>query len=507
MLFAGRGVRLTLQVLVAFAVARSMALIVSYFLGLQTRRHHVEASLFILAVAALACWRLLPHAADLPHGSPDRRRTAVDVAAAAGAFVLYWPALSVGLLSDDFVLVDRALRGEFVAPHHEFVRPVPLVLWSIMLACRAGPAALHFLNLTLHAANAVLTARLGRWLGLTPLQALAAAGLFLAWPTQVEPVAWASGVFDVLMTTAVLAVLLLYVANAGRLTAGRTAALLLISITALLSKETAVVLPALIAAISAPRWMRERPARHELHVFAALTALCAGYLIWRVFLRSPAGGDALPSLTAYLIKEQISRTFATLAAPFTLERIASAPLVAAAVSSGLLALLVLPVVLRRERTSGDRRVVTGLVWCFTATAPALGYLFIGPYLEGSRYLYLALSGWAIAMASRIGAGGWPRWMPASAVAVVALLCVAQGRAVLDDWRQAGRERDAILSQAREASAGCANPTFSGLPDRYRAAQLFRNGFPEALGRASPGAQTGRDAGCEFEWDGSGFRRP
>ena len=502
---AGRAVRLSLQVVVALAAVRSVTLLFGYFVGVETRRHHVEASLFILALASLACWLALPRAEDMrPVPSPERW-TVIAATLGAGAFALYWPSLSIGLLSDDFVLLDWAARGVFAPPHYEFVRPVPLMLWRVLQTFGTAPVVLHAINVVLHAVNAALTAAVGRRLGLTSSQAFAASVVFLVWPTQVEAVAWSAGIFDVLMTTAVLTAVALYAASAGRFTAGRTVLIAAMLAIALLSKETAVALPALIAVISAPRWMKEGLDKHERYVFGLLTASCAGYLAWRVFLRT-GGQQALPALSRYVMKEQISRTFGTLAVPSSIAWIAAAPLAVAGLASGLLAALAVPMALRSTRTAGDVLVISGLAWCLVATAPAVGYLFVGPHLEGSRYLYLALSGWAIALASRFPTGGRACWLAVSAGVVAIGLCVAQARLAMADWEEAGRQRDVILANARAVAADCANATFTAVPEGYRGAQLFRNGFPEALARASHQDAKGSEAGCAFEWYGSAFRR-
>jgi hypothetical protein len=75
------------------------------------------------------------------------------------------------------------------------------------------------------------------------------------------------------------------------------------------------------------------------------------------------------------------------------------------------------------------------------------------------------------------------------------------------WRQAADLRDRVLTDARSAieRAGCARPTFSGVPDSVDGAYVFRNGFSEAL--AIP-AVAGGDArpDCAFTWSDSGFSR-
>jgi hypothetical protein len=504
---ASRWLTSALQFLLVVTGARSLVLLFAYFVqDSGTRRHHVEASLFVLAALGVLHLLLLP-AADAPPTPRSRSFLLYLVPAGIVVFLLFGHSVRLGLLSDDFVLVDRALRSEFVATTHEFVRPVPLMIWRFLFGLGAGLTALHAVNITLHAFNASMTAMLGYRLGLNAWQAMLAGVFFVVWPTQVEPVAWTSGVFDVLMTAGVLTVVVTYATFAARLTVRRMAVLVAVAIVALLTKETAVSIPLLIALVSIPRWMQQAPLRSERSGFGLLTAACASYLLWRVSVRPAVNSQVERAITAYAMKEQLSRTFGTLAVPFTAEWIALMPLLVAAFASVLVLALVLPLALRKNRSASDQLVLLCLAWCVVATAPAIGYLFLGSHLEGSRYLYLAASGWTIALASRCRTEG-PRWQWITAIAVIALLvvCMAQTRALLNDWHEAARQRDVLLARAKEASGDCTQPRFAGMPATFRGAQLFRNGFDEAFRMSANVVPSATARECDFVWNGSGFDR-
>jgi hypothetical protein len=101
------------------------------------------------------------------------------------------------------VLLRRATSGELLpSARHEFLRPVPLLFWSLLALLPNTPFLLHFLNILLHAANAYLVSNLGARLGLDRKSSFIAGALFLCFPAAVEPVAWCSGVLDVIMTPA-----------------------------------------------------------------------------------------------------------------------------------------------------------------------------------------------------------------------------------------------------------------------------------------------------------------
>ena len=94
----------------------------------------------------------------------------------------------------------------------------------------------------MHLVNGALIHAIARRLRLDPIAAILAAALFLLFPASAEAVVWASGIQDVLMTTASLAFVL------ATLDARHPAVLLGCALAGLFSKETAVVMPLLAAA-------------------------------------------------------------------------------------------------------------------------------------------------------------------------------------------------------------------------------------------------------------------
>src|SRR5207302_539479 len=77
----------------------------------------------------------------------------------AATFALFSPALTIGFLSDDFVLADRAGHFDFGFVNPDFFRPVPLALWAVALSTGLPALVLHAANLLLHATNAFLAMR------------------------------------------------------------------------------------------------------------------------------------------------------------------------------------------------------------------------------------------------------------------------------------------------------------------------------------------------------------
>lgn len=169
----------------------------------EAGRHRLEAAWFVFAAVAIAAVWVRRRRTDRgPDAAPETAKWPAWLVMAAMipvAMALYWPAISLGLLADDFVLLDRSLAGSVVPGGWQFYRPLPLLFMKLGHAL-AGPALLHTANIVLHGVNAWLLWRLADRLGHSRWPALAAATVFLFFPAAVEPVGWNSGIFDVAVT-------------------------------------------------------------------------------------------------------------------------------------------------------------------------------------------------------------------------------------------------------------------------------------------------------------------
>lgn len=155
-----------------------------------------------------------------------------------------------------------------------------------------GPVAFgfHLLNLALHAAIVVLLFFLTERLFGDRLLALSAAGLFALHPIHTESVAWIAGLPDLELGLFLLLTFLLYLRldRAGpERTAPWTAQMAIVAtyVLALLSKEQALVLPAILAVYE--HFYRADRAATPLHVklsrYLPLFLTAAAYLAFRIF--------------------------------------------------------------------------------------------------------------------------------------------------------------------------------------------------------------------------------
>jgi hypothetical protein len=508
--FRRRVYRSILGIALIGVTLRTLYLIYGYFYSNAViRRHHVESSLLILSALWLLRFVDLPAANERAWTVAARFNSRFFLLALAAAFLLFWPTLSLGFFSDDYVLADWARRGEFVGTAHEFVRPVPLLLWRLLFELGGNSVSVHVVNVLLHGINTGLTVHLSWRLSSDRVLSLIAGFLFLSWPTQVETVVWGASVSDLLMTSFVLSAVLMYLRFAPRFTPFRTAALVAVAAAAMLTKETAIVLPLLLVVLAATQWLHVRPTRRELWAVGAISASCAAYLIWRVLIRPNIAGAIRPTVTGYLLKEQLARTFGNLAVPLTTDTIADSPWLAMIFGLPGLVLVAWSVIGADRRQRGHEHAFGGALWCVFATAPAIGYLFVSDHLEGSRYLYLAMTGWVILLtASWQGVMARQYWMrPVGGVGLVLLgvLAIKQSGDLIATWQAAAAQRDTLLLKARAAARieRCSVVQFTNLPATYKGAQLFRNGFDEAFRSLRTEQHNGR--ACEFRWDGNEFR--
>lgn len=426
-----------------------------------------------------------PGAAALA-ASPRAHLLAILLTLLAIVVLAYLPSLDGGFVWDDVILIRdnpvlrspggplAGLAADFFAgtkgdlsAASGYWRPLVTLLNRVTLAAfGADPLPFRLENLLLHLAVSVLFFGLLRRLGLGLLPAALGLGTFALHPVQTEAVAFISGRPDLLAACFVLLAVHAYlVARAapgrGRALAGGAVALLC-WLLAVAAKETALLLPLLLAVLE---WLGldgtstgtgtststgTRPgARNRLPAtLLALLGLAA------LGLRAAAGPvvaahGGVSASTLPLVAASLTGLYARLLVwpqdlhvgydDFPAATFGSATAAGLAVWVGLAALLLL------GRRRAPRAVLAGAWFAFFLT-PVLQLVPIRS-LAAERYLYLPSMGLALAVALGLqwlagpGAGGgtsaWLRPLRRVASLGVVLLLLAAGGATMAraaDWR-------------------------------------------------------------------------
>jgi len=496
----------SLSVILGIVLAASAmylgALLFGYVFDIgSVRRHHVESASYIFATAALI--------AALTRGEPNTSEpisfnrdgspwlTAGFIAAAG---LLYGNTVFLGMFSDDFVLAQNALAGQWF-PQAGLVRPLPLGVWNLLLATTSSPTSLHVFNICLHGLNAALVCFLAIRIGLPFAGAIAAGVLFLAFPSSVEAVVWPAAVHDLVVTACAIGFLLL----AGRpATISRVVAATIVLAVGLFSKESAVAIPFLAMVL----WLDvENPRRTPgWPVLVAGIAVFAIYGVVRMALVTIPDSYAQEP-TRYLVKELIARPVGTLSLPWTTAVFSSWPVIPFLWAMTCVA-GVATYAWRANRAILVQTILRCVIAVVVAVLPMYSILFITPDLENGRYMYLATAFWVIALIGLATTRDGLTRTPALVVGVALVVGAAGVQWHLTPWREAARLRERVLAAAEDVlkPALCTPVSLAGAPDSVRGAYVFRNGLAEAIAFRTGAVPADTVGGCAFVWDGSAFQR-
>jgi hypothetical protein len=309
----------------------------------------------------------------------------------------------------------------FVRDQHggEFYRPLPMLAWWLLGRASHGATwPFAALALALHAASAALLASLVAALGRPRAAAWLAAALFFLAPQNLDAASWFAASTDLFATAFALASLVALVRGAAAASAA-------LALGAFLSKEPALVLPALAYVVLGARAAPASRARRLLLVLPQL-ALAAAVLVVRARVLHGWGGsgDERAPLAGKLVQLVSGLVHVGTGAVVLPEALAW--------GLGLAALAL--VALAALRAPAARRP---LALAAVALVPLLG----PGWIVGARYFYLPTVGLAWAASEALLA----RPFAARATICTALL-------VLGALQAAARHKDVVEYAARLAAA-------------------------------------------------------
>ncbi|HXG33473.1 MAG TPA: hypothetical protein VNJ11_08915 [Bryobacteraceae bacterium] len=389
----------------------------------------------------------------------------------------YVRSLGVGFLADDFTLLRHSLTATaeslaatFTAPGGDgFYRPLGAVAFASQARwAGADPLRWHVVGLALHGLNSVLVYLLAARLLSSGFTALVAASLFAIHNNHTEAVVWVAARFDLLATLFVLIGLLLHLESSGSsglravlCRAGAVAAMT----AAILTKESAYVLPLLLVCLPDGRSLRVR-----LKAASPLFAVAGLLFAYRWMMFGDVGGylvegspQALQVGFASTLKALGMRLWALLYFPINWSTDPGW-----LGGFGLLLLVVSTLALAATRKSLRR--LPWLIFVLLAVLPVLPFLLVGADLWGSRVLYLPSIGYCLLLASAAdGLFGWRRVTATAGLVLAHFILVQQN---LANWEYASaRVRAACLLGARHAEAAVV-PAAAGLPRTIRGVPAF-----------------------------------
>jgi tetratricopeptide (TPR) repeat protein len=389
--------------------------------------------------------------------------------------VTYWPVCTHEFTNwDDNLNVTRnpnlspptarGLLAFWIRPYEGLYAPLTYTIWWVV-GCLArtdwpdaagvwlNPNIFHAANLLLHAAAAIVVYCLLRELTARRWAACAGAALFALHPLQVEPVAWVTGLRDVLCGLLSVVALWLYVRFVlqkegqhttvlgrpngsgerptiprARITyAAATAAL----IGAMLSKPSAITVPALAFVID---WVLLGRSLRKIAIALLPWAALAAVFTWVGLIAQPPGESVVASpvwLRPLVAADSLAFYVGKLVLPLRLSPIYPHSLPAVLAGRWIWATWLVPVGIAAIAWVVRRRAL----WAAAAVAifavallPVLGlvpfdYQRISTVAD--RYTYVALLGPAMAVAFALASippgGRGRRWTALSCVAVLALL--------------------------------------------------------------------------------------
>jgi protein O-mannosyl-transferase len=384
--------------------------------------------------------------------------------AAVPAFDLVWDdlhylhpgsALARGSLVE-LVTADWSLEG----PRSGYYRPVVTLSLAAETHLFGGaPAAYHLMNVVYHLATALALVWAGRRLLDSAMAAWLAGLAFALHPIHTESVAWVSGRTDVIATLFFCLAIGCYM-RAPRIGSAWTLGALAAAGASILSKEPAIVLPAVLFA-----WELCRPARRPITValgrVAPFVALALGALALRWLVLGAVAGplvdaDALPARLATGVTV-LGHYLLLLVAPFpanpdyVLHPLAAWTAWATLVSVAALIALVATAAMAWRWSRVPALLVA---WLLLTAGPSTPLLPVGPVHMAERFLYLPSAAFAMALgwagAGALAAAGLHEWRDLRAASSVRALAVGGTVAVVliaglahtayrcEDWRDAER---------------------------------------------------------------------
>ncbi len=309
----------------------------------------------------------------------------------------------------------------------------------------SAPAGHHFTSILLHAISAGLLFRILNRLGTGARAAAAGALLWALHPLRVESFAWLAERKDVLCAAFFLAAILAYLHYLDRRTRPRYAAWLCLGLMALMSKPTAVSLPAVLLLLDF--WPRRRhipKLRLVLEKLPLLAAAAAVAALTMIGQQRSGATTLLREISFHVRVENAAvsclRYFGKMLWPVSLNPFypyhPNLPAASVLASAALLAALTALAIQQRKRRPW---LLFGWLWFLVTLLPNSGLVQAGWQSIADRFTHLPMIGIVIALVWTVAdwAAGHPARQRVAAWTAAAVLVALSGLTI----RQIGYWRD------------------------------------------------------------------
>lgn len=314
-----------------------------------------------------------------------------------------------------------------------------------------NPVGHHYMNVVLHALNAVLLFLLLQSATGFAWRSLMVAALFALHPVNVESVAWASERKNVLSMLFLLLALQAYGGYARKPAAGRYALVAVLFACGLMSKPQVITLPFLLLLWDYWPLGRLSPAGQPSRATALLLEKVPLFLMALasavVTMQAQKAGGAIHSPVLYPFSLRLENAIVSYSRyigkafwPAQLSPLYPHPLDLLrfwqVVASAVLLLLATTMVIRHRRRG---YLVTGWFWFLGTLVPMIGLVQVGEQAMADRYAYLPFVGLFVMVCWGVGEWAETKKVPTAWIAVPALAAIMILSALT--YRQIGYWRD------------------------------------------------------------------
>jgi len=446
----------------------------------------------------------------------------LGIVLAGVALIAAAPGLGNGFVFDDLpIIAENPIVHELSAapklwtsgywPAGLLYRPITVQLFALEWAIGGGsPVVFHIVNVVLGLATALLFWRLAGRL-LPPWPAWLAALLFAVHPVHVEVIANAVGQSELLASAFALLVVERYLAwrSTGALSPSRRAVLAILTLLAILSKETGYVIPPLLVAVELIIVRQVAGASWRLRSSVPVLALQTAVVVVGVLLRIAVLGPTTAAGPSAVLRDlpPVQRIFGMLAVvpewarllvwPAHLQAEYGPPALAVGGSIGAAhllgaALLIASATLAIAAWRRSPALCLGVVWIGVALLPVSNIFTATGVVLAERTLFLPSSGSMLAAGALLvpaleGAGRLrlrARRAVVAGVAMLALLGMVRSMERQTVWRSPKEFADHLLRDA---------------PTTYRA-HLVVSSYFARVGRLAEAEATARRGLALYQGD-------